>query len=1153
MLTVLRQEVLLRLRQPTTWGQLLLLLVFSAGMMEAFRTDDELGRVHANAPTRLIESAGIFCLLMGPVVAAVAGTGILRDYELRVHELFFTSRLKPWQYYFGRYLGSFIVVALLFLMLPLGMWLGTVLPGDSSQLGRFWGLPYLFCYGVVLLPNLVLTSALFFVAGAFTRNLLTIYVLGVGLFVCYLIAAVIAVGVGNKGVASALDPYGLTVLHLQTQYWTPAQKNTQLPPLDGFLIFNRVFWSGLGLGVVALGGLLFRFQATGPQRTVRERLERNPRPAPTTLPPPVVARPSVVRSLVRLFGFYTKNVLKSWPYWLFFTFGLVMFLTSIDKEDSLVGTALRPTTGRLLEELKGVFGSVYWIVAVLYAGELTWQDRLVRVAPLVEALPLPRWVGTLARLGAVLFSLGVGQTLLCLVAALVQRAGGVPPDTTALLIGGLGICGVGIFTITALAFCLHDRAPSKFVGHLLLLGITLFPSLAEAVAVEHPLLDYGSLGDWHYSDLDGFQAFSTQLIGLGGFWTLIALTLLALVLRMGRGLQGTLTGLTAAATVVLLVNFHGVHTFQSEESVKRDLATYERTYRTRWLGVPQPRITEADLDVALWPERRAFTVSGRYTLVNKTDTPITEVLLNYESELALTRLAWERAAERTAEDRRLGVQAWRLKEPLLPRQRTTLSFTLTWDKPGFPATGARTDIAANGTFLQNLAPRIGYQPQRELTEPGVRKKHGLGAYQVLPTTIGLSQTYIAADSDWVALTTTVRTIPGQRAFAPGRLVKEWDEGGRRCFRYETPRSVRYFWAVVSGKYATKSVLWQGTPITLYYHPAHPWNVGQILEGARQSLAFCSRNFGPYPFGALNLIEFPARGTAVAAQAFAGTVPFSEEGGFIYAAERGKLDIAFYVAAHEVAHQWWAHQLTGAALPGSEVLSESLAEYTAIRVAEVSGFDSEEVLRRAADAYLKGRAADREEEQPLVTTQRQPYLCYQKGGLAFHSLYWLAGKRFEQILQQYLRALAFQEPPYPTATNLVENLKTNLPDLETQLTELFEKRTLCDLTAVSARTQQRTGKKLWRTTIMVRAKKVFADGMGNETRAPLHDRIVVQLDGVGQESSALLASLQQEQQTITLETDFAPTTVLLDSGYHLFDRERDDNSCTVSEKTGTFKK
>lgn len=40
-----------------------------------------------------------------------------------------------------------------------------------------------------------------------------------------------------------------------------------------------------------------------------------------------------------------------------------------------------------------------------------------------------------------------------------------------------------------------------------------------------------------------------------------------------------------------------------------------------------------------------------------------------------------------------------------------------------------------------------------------------------------------------------------------------------------------------------------------------------------------------------------------------------------------------LSAHEVVHQWWAHQVVGADMQGSTMIVESLAQYSALMVME----------------------------------------------------------------------------------------------------------------------------------------------------------------------------------------------------------------------------
>ncbi len=45
----------------------------------------------------------------------------------------------------------------------------------------------------------------------------------------------------------------------------------------------------------------------------------------------------------------------------------------------------------------------------------------------------------------------------------------------------------------------------------------------------------------------------------------------------------------------------------------------------------------------------------------------------------------------------------------------------------------------------------------------------------------------------------------------------------------------------------------------------------------------------------------------------------------------RLDFLGYVTAHELAHQYWFHQVMPADVQGAEVLTETLSQYSALMV------------------------------------------------------------------------------------------------------------------------------------------------------------------------------------------------------------------------------
>ena len=109
----------------------------------------------------------------------------------------------------------------------------------------------------------------------------------------------------------------------------------------------------------------------------------------------------------------------------------------------------------------------------------------------------------------------------------------------------------------------------------------------------------------------------------------------------------------------------------------------------------------------------------------------------------------------------------------------------------------------------------------------------------------------------------------------------------------------------------------------------------MMKGMKSALEYCSTQFSPYQHRQMRIVEFP-RILGSFAQSFPNTVPFSEGVGFIADVDDSTKvgnDYHFYITAHEVAHQWFAHQVIGADVLGATVMSESLSEYVALKIIE----------------------------------------------------------------------------------------------------------------------------------------------------------------------------------------------------------------------------
>ena len=505
--------------------------------------------------------------------------------------------------------------------------------------------------------------------------------------------------------------------------------------------------------------------------------------------------------------------------------------------------------------------------------------------------------------------------------------------------------------------------------------------------------------------------------------------------------------------------------------------------------------------------------------------------------------------------------AWALHEPLLPGDQLQLDFVTSIENPGFRNSGNTTSIVFNGTFFNSMeaTPVLGFSRGLMLSDRQERREHGLEPIDRMPKLEderARRNSYLRSDSDWIQFETTVSTVSDQLAIAPGYLQREWEEGDRRYFHYEMDAPIQNFYSYLSADYTVARDEWNDVDIAVYYHDPHSYNVDRMIEGVKESLDYFSREFSPYQYKQVRILEFPAY--ASFAQSFPNTIPYSESIGFVADIDEEDVDYVFYVTAHEIAHQWWAHQVMGANTQGGTVVVETLAQYSALMVMEQKY--GPQVMRRflkyELDNYLRSRGGERIEELPLLRVENQPYIHYRKGSVVMYALKdYLGEDAVNRALRKLIENHAYKYQPYTQSVDLVRYLREEAQSAEHQqlITDLFEKIVLFDLKVTDAEVSERDDER-FDVTLTVNAAKFEADGEGRETEVPLSLAIDVGAftknpdDAKPGETPELYLArhpISEGENQITLTLDEAPEYVGIDPYNKLVDRNSDDNVKSVN--------
>jgi aminopeptidase N len=360
------------------------------------------------------------------------------------------------------------------------------------------------------------------------------------------------------------------------------------------------------------------------------------------------------------------------------------------------------------------------------------------------------------------------------------------------------------------------------------------------------------------------------------------------------------------------------------------------------------------------------------------------------------------------------------------------------------------------------------------------------------------------------------------------------------------------YSIQSGEYSVRRDKWNNVNLEIYYHPGHEFDLDTMMESMKETLAYCSANYSPFQFHQLRIIEFPGYGTF--AESFANTIPYSESIGFITKVgdQLGTVNMPFYVTAHETGHQWWGHQVMSAYVQGATSIDETMAQYTALMVMKHHfGADSmQKFLRLELDRYLSGRGQERNEENPLYQVDpNQGYIHYRKGSLVMYRLQDEIGEsNVNAAIREFLKTFAFKDGPYPVSLQLEGDFQQFTPPQNQHLFEdLFRTITLYDVRALSADyVPQASGK--YQVHLTVEAKKVRADGRGQEHSIPINDWIDIGvLDAKGKFLYLQKQKIDQDKTDLTVTVDKLPAKAGIDPVGELITRNPDDHVVAVKKR------
>jgi len=1199
---ILGFELRYHLRRVTFW--LLAVLFFSLGFVDVVSKAGEGNAFfYINSPSQIFQTVVWYSIFSILATSAFTAETFVRDSTNRTESLILSTPISRFNYLGLRFLAAFVVTVLAFSTYLPGMVLGQFMPNlNPYALGPLRWEAYGLSYAVIALPNLLLSGALSFAIASRTRSLVATYVGAIALVMLYLASLMLlgadVVNFEQYRLWAMLDPFGFYALEEQSLAWTVEQFNTVMPQLSGTLLWNRLLWITLSLGILgwSYGSYKMRLQetirASKPsifstfRRESRDsncentdrHVDSSPLREEGKMRSVAIVQPSArilwAQQLWYRALFELRLILQGRAFLLLTGFGLLSLVVAAMGANSFAYS--NPSTDILVHSANLYLDYVLFIIIIVYAAELIWRDRSIRIQAILDATPVSNGVLFGSKLLALFAVITLNLLLAIATLTFYQLAKGYYQFDFPLYFKMLfGEHGPYFYLIAVLALFTQVVTRHKYAGMALSLAIALSKIPLDAMGWYHNLYRFGEMNAIEYSPMNGYGHLWLGHSWYALYWGLAAaiLALLSyLFWQRGTEQQPWLISIRQAwkrsrpnllrGLGSLLIAIAGVGTWifynttllnaYQPPGKEETAAEIERRYR-QYEPLPMPTVTATQANIELYPDQRYLTVEGEYQLENRTDQPIQEIHLITFINLKLGEVKFPGATLKQA-DPDWGYYIYELAQPMEPGEVQTLQFkTFTEQPKGFKNQVDSDDVymvypnevVGNGSNLHSpfILPFVGYTKMVEHKKAWMREAYNLPPLEerMRPHSdpVGLRQALTLSHLGWGELDLTIGTSPKQTAIASGELVKQWqskDEQGRdrQYFQYRSPAPNRGKFTVYSADYAIHRNDNYSVPIELYHHPQHSENVELIAEQAGQALEFYEARFGPFPFETLRFVEFVYYDGMVFSDG--GTIGLPEA--LVWKAEaqgQGKENLIDWVS-YLLAYAWWEDQLIAADVAGGMTVREALSDYSSRLYQRSRRTPIEHRLARQQTMRTFFRTVGKLdfEEPALDEVYNELPIARHKGGMTLELIENLIGPaQLETAVNRFLEQYRYKSAPYATLPDLRSAILSQTPaNLKQPVSELFEQVTTYQVGIVSAKSNLQSNGR-YQASLTLEAKQLLTQGLGQQQANSLEIPVTITVNTAdGFELYRAQHHLSQPLTQLSLELDQLPVSVAVDPDYLL---------------------
>ncbi|WP_417359674.1 M1 family aminopeptidase [Galbibacter sp.] len=998
-----------------------------------------------NSPYAINFILGLFSLASLFPIVIMASQSLLRENDNHFEQILYATAITIRNYFLSRFLLVFGVAVLSFLLFLIGYILGHLMEIDNSE---NWGIfhlnYYLNSFLVIVLPNIFLCTVIVCCTAWLSKNKMLIYLSGLGIYVLYmvgsifsnspLLASATSVSDNAMNLSAKLDPFGMAAFFEQTRYWTALQKNTMVLELSGNLMFNRIAIILLALAFLYAVYNRFQFKTSNKQKKKVEVINEltNGKYVYTRIATKSSGKKYFISTIVSFLEIDLKATLKSIPFVLLIA--ITIFIVGMEMYGAIEGGIRLPqyfvTTTLMVNTILATIPFILLLAMLFYGSELVWKSKSVNFSCIENSTPFSYSALFISKFVTVAV-ISLILIISCIVLGVLFQVWFQYPiidwSTYLSLFYFIGLpaslCGL---VIIALQYRIKNKYIALSISAVFL--ILTNTSLGKTIGFEHPLSRFANYLPDAFSGINGFgylsKVFLINMLYSSSFAILLSvLAILFLNKSVLKTKRKSLTFLILPFVVMLLT---GVHIFRKSDAVSKETELnwrqhYEEKYKS-YKNQPQLSITDVKTSIDLYPEENRYTVLGTYTLVNKTQSEISEILIATSKEITWNSIG---SSQLTLEkkDEEFGQYIFRTRKKLLPHDSISIRFNFEYKIEPLKGHQSFNAIVGNGAFMRisNYFPAIGYDFNNEIEGKFERKKRKMPLQDTLTKVdVPLADPY---NYEFINFDAIVSTSIDQTVASAGELVKSYSKSNRNYFHYKAT-DIPFRFAISSAKYDIKKSNYKDVVIEVFYEPKHNQNISHLINSIKKTLQYCETNFGKYPYKTIRFAEISSFTRGFAATAYPATIFINEKQFHLNLSQGEGHDVINELAGHELSHQWWGNaQLAPDYREGSGVLTETLAQYTQLMLFK-NEYGKEKMLEMVKlykNMYDSGKAFSGEEAL-YNSKPTNANVIYNKGLVKMYELYMLIGE--DKINLALKRLLAKHKFPLQPATtlDLIQQLK-----------------------------------------------------------------------------------------------------------------------------------